>query len=247
MAELWWQFLSAVWNSWIGRVGAMLTLLAVLEQIPAIRRFLHEKPIIERWVPALWIIALVCMLWGFFDAWNDQRIAAANAEEKLVKLTKPMFQVDIGQCISFYALEQNATIWLPIITVINRQAPSAIVGWKIHYKSSTLDQDVQKINFGRVLTIPIPNGRPIEIDSANLIDVKRGSIQTGDYRDGRLAAQIPGNRTHEIESGTATISVTVFDYLGQEYTGLFNGKREQGIQLVPGEKVIFDKASRNTN
>jgi hypothetical protein len=73
------------------------------------------------------------------------------------KLNAVQFKIYLCQAIFFHYTKQDCTIWLPMVAVINAGAPSAILGWKVHYKSPTLDEDVEVVNFSaQNLEVPIP-------------------------------------------------------------------------------------------
>lgn len=67
-----WLFFWTVLDSWVEKVGIMLTLIPFIERIPQIRSWLTEKPLLDRFVPLLWVIGGACIFWGFYAAWLDQ-------------------------------------------------------------------------------------------------------------------------------------------------------------------------------
>ena len=78
------EFLNAVFYTWVEWVGIMLTIIPFIEKIPRIRRWLNEKPLLDRYSPLLWVIGLTFVFYGFFVAWRDQYRRAeqmANAME----------------------------------------------------------------------------------------------------------------------------------------------------------------------
>ena len=67
-----WKFITAVFGTWVEKVGIFLTILPFIEKIPRVKQWLSEKPIIDRFVPALWVIGGICVLWGFYAAWAEE-------------------------------------------------------------------------------------------------------------------------------------------------------------------------------
>jgi hypothetical protein len=80
------EFLQAVVNSWIEKVGIVLTILPFIEKIPRVQEWLKDKPLLERFVPLLWVIGGLCIIWGFYSAWLDQRHAWIDEREARLKL-----------------------------------------------------------------------------------------------------------------------------------------------------------------
>lgn len=66
------EFLSSVFSSWVEMAGIVLTLLPFIEKIPRVKTWLSDKPLIDRFVPLIWIVGLSCVLWGVYAAWRDQ-------------------------------------------------------------------------------------------------------------------------------------------------------------------------------
>ena len=67
------EFASAVLSSWAEKVGIVLTLFLIVERIPRIKARLGDKPLIDRFIPLLWVVAISCVLWGFFAEWKDRK------------------------------------------------------------------------------------------------------------------------------------------------------------------------------
>src|SRR5712664_1961656 len=84
------EFLRAVWDTWVEKVGIILTVLAFIEKIPRVKLWLNEKPIIDRFVPVLWAAGGVCIIWGFYSAWRTQY------EKTLPRLTLHIEGTTIG-------------------------------------------------------------------------------------------------------------------------------------------------------
>jgi hypothetical protein len=239
--ELFWPFLKAVFSSWVETVGIILSIIPFVEKIPFVKEWLKEKPILERFVPLLWVIGGACIVWGFYAAWAEQYKTRTEADKKLEELTHPNLKVSIGQSLAGYLSEKGFTIWLPSIVIVNQGAPSAILGWKIHYKSPTLDQDVDFVRIlNTKLNLPITGtDETFQLDPAETINLKRGTISTGDFREGRLIVRIPGDRAKEIGTLGLTITISIQDYRGTVFTGVFKGGEgaTKDLRLIPGDNI----------
>ncbi|HEV1996153.1 MAG TPA: hypothetical protein VGR03_17600 [Candidatus Acidoferrum sp.] len=224
----------AFWK-WLGIfglvVGLMSGILSLFRELLGVYRpdQAHAASLFWRCVWIAFIISSV-------SAWASQYHRANEAERKLEETKQPSFKVTIGQSISVYRADQKATFWLPVITIVNGGAQSAILGWQIHYKSPTLDQDVPPVRIlEKTFELEIPNQPVFVMNPLEAVNLKKGPIVRGDSREGRLPVFIPGDHTKEISSGEALISVTVHDYLGNSYTGEFRGEPNEGLRFLPEE------------
>jgi len=93
--ELFWSFLKEVFDTWIEKVGIILTILPFIEKIPRVKKWLNDKPLVERFIPALWVIGALCIVWGFYAAWRNQYDAATTMRSKFEELTIPNLQGEI--------------------------------------------------------------------------------------------------------------------------------------------------------
>ena len=212
------SFLAAIMADWValmsGIASVLLTIIGIAkkwERIPS-------------W--AFWLAATVCFFIASGRVWTTEHRALLQADTKLDQLTKPKFEVVLGPAMAGYDGPKGVTYWLPMVRIINHQAPSAILGWKAHYKSLTLDQDVPPVLIANRLTIPSAAGSFI-YDPEDNIAFTRGVIAQGDFRDGRLPIAIPGDKTMELSNGDAAITITVVDYLKQEQSAEFRGKLQE--------------------
>jgi hypothetical protein len=134
------EFLLAVFNSWVEKVGIILTIIPFIEKIPRVKEWLHDKPLIDRFIPLLWVIGIVCILWGFYSAWDYQRNAAFEARKKLDELTKPKLIGEIDQAGSVgQAVDEHGRLFINMsdtgifvfATIKNIGAPSVVVNWNL--------------------------------------------------------------------------------------------------------------------
>src|SRR5260370_15097714 len=134
------EFSLTVLDSWVEKVGLFLTILAFIEKMPRVREYLHEKPIIDRFVPVLWFIGMFCIIWGFYSAWLVQYRAAREAQKQLEELTQPNFEVVHGTVVTSDVVRsalgtsvRNTAVFMSVV-VYNHGAPSIIKGWEFSAK-----------------------------------------------------------------------------------------------------------------
>jgi hypothetical protein len=98
-----WSFVKAVFDTWAEKVGIILTFIPFLEKVPRVKKWLGEKPILERFAPLLWFIGGVCIIWGFYSAWKDQKAEVqkaktetAQVQTSLDALNKPILSAPVS-------------------------------------------------------------------------------------------------------------------------------------------------------
>ncbi len=142
-----WEFLTAVFSSWAEKVGIVLTILPFVEKIPFIRRRLKDTPILERYVPLLWVIGVIFVFYGFYSAWTDEHEAVTKRdvtisdmttnvtrlEKQIDDLAKPDFRPvfyyspSVARPFKF----PNDTFVTIMLRLENLGAPSITQGWKL--------------------------------------------------------------------------------------------------------------------
>lgn len=198
------------------------------------------------------------------DYWTcDARAVISQVKEELEEIElkeqpsqpsptpeEPNFTINLGQAITYYDRRNDMTVFLVHVQVSNSGAPSSVIGWKTHYKSSTLDSEVLILKFvEEPLRIPLPSEsrRPNEAEAAlefyraDSIDEKTAAsaVTRGVPISGRLPLWIPGRRGDEIHSGDATITVTAYDYLERPYSAQYmaDGRGGRLERVLPGERL----------
>lgn len=123
-----WLFFWTVLDSWVEKVGIMLTLIPFIERIPQIRSWLTEKPLLDRFVPLLWVIGGACIFWGFYAAWLDQYQARKALE---ARLQSPDLQLQIGD--TFWGDRAGYLVFVVAGVVSNRYGPdSGVMNWEMN-------------------------------------------------------------------------------------------------------------------
>ena len=84
----------------------------------------------------------------------------------------------------------------------------------------------------------MPNGSAFTFRGGDAINRRSGSIQRGDFRDGRLPVIVEGNKLDDITTDKSSIRVTVRDYLGTESSVEFRGTGHRDLPIyMSGEPI----------
>lgn len=189
------------------------------------------------------IVALVFINILFAEEQQAPTPAPLTSPSPTTTPESPKFEIHLGQAFFQYKKEFDITDVLLQVTVTNLGADSAVINWKAHYKSKTLDQDVM---------IFMPLREPVIWDTpgaqASLLFYKKDTIMMktelskvtrGLPIPGRMPIAIPGNREDEIRSG-AIITITAYDYLQNPFSEEWKsgGKDNDGLmRILPGEET----------
>ena len=220
------EFLWAVVNNWAawttgGVVVALLWLWSTLRQIPISRKIGV-------------IIALLFLFLSFFNAWREQKHIAEQAVKELEASTKPNFDFWLDQAV--LKLQGSNTLFIPHATIINKGADSVAIGYHAHYKSESLDVDVNVVSPLSDAELSGPTGESIKLQRANFLTSKTDAIPRGHELSGRILLVIPGNRIEEIKTGKAAITVYVKDYLARQYSAEYRSTgTNEHMQFGPEE------------
>lgn len=213
-------------------VAFMSGILSLFREILLIYRpeVVPERVLFWRCMWIAFIISAVT-LWGI----EHRDLIEANG--KIEQLTRPKFILTLGPAVNFIQREKDVTLCFLAVQIANSGAASAVRGFKVHYESPTLNADVQHVNLTSEVPLNTPSG-PFIVGPKELINMQTGVITQGDFRTGRLAIVIPGNKLDEFNTG-AKLTVTVWDYLGNPYKlDYVSSQTNQGpILYAPGEVV----------
>ncbi len=201
-----------------GLASVVLTIAGALTRNP-----------IPQWT--LWIAALICFFLAAVKAWTVEHTKLLEE----LKKNKPLFVVQFGQAISIYLPDQDVTLLLPVVSIVNRGADSSTTDWRVHYKSSSLDQPVEIVRILEpIVKLKIPGQPDFEMNSSDAINGNLTPIPRGGFRNGRLPIFIPGERREEINQD-AVITVSVYDYLGDAYHAQFVAQKADRLMFLPTE------------
>jgi hypothetical protein len=216
-----WPFLVAIAGDWVSLMSGIASVsLAIL----GLRFKVSER----RW---FWCAGAVCFLLASVRVWTT--------EQRLVASATPQFVFSANQTNTFYEKDLNTSLVLIALVVLNRGADSVAVGWKAHYDSPTFRSDMPNVHltneqlvFNQHSATPLAWDTADDLAAKSMTPIKRGSMVAG-----RLPLSVPGDRRAEIQDGTATITITVQDYLGREYVFALRSSGIEDFRYLPGERT----------
>ena len=171
--------------------------------------------------------------------------SAESAKEVAPDETKPNFVFGVGDSVNTYVPDKDQTMMFIDAQILNRGANSAVIFHQPHYKSPTLDSDVNMLSLSQPRAIVFPNeNKTLILKHSNLITTKVASgLLKGQSARGRLAIGIPGDRLKEIGSG-ATVSFTIEDFTGKPYLITYqSGPSDSTMRLtIVDDEEVEEKA-----
>jgi len=214
------MWLGAVFSATVEQVGIVLTLLALVEKIPRVRHFLSEKPILDRFVPLIWVVAISCMLYGFFIVWRNQYEAAQTAERRRAEAedrSKPKFLTDkLDQwAIGDMPGDSNSTSLVIWMHIANDGAPSIINRFELTVELPDGRKIIGERFYGKKLIFP---GKG-ELDEQDCLFNKNAStpLTTGALVQGWIFFKLPGVTRDEVNKPTSLMTVSFGDITGTIY------------------------------
>jgi hypothetical protein len=215
------EFFAAVFSSWVEAVGIILTILPFVEKIPRIKAWLQEKPILERYAWLLWVVGGICIVYGFYNAWNEQREKTLTAEAKLEELTRPRFEISYGTIAvgEMHAVSENrkkdkhTAFFLPV-TVLNRGAQSVIRGWTLTAQLP----DGTKLQGSPFIPAEFTFKGMTFSPSSSLF--RRGTaspIVNGGQADGFVMFVFPAGLADKMAAKGSSFSLKLYDITNKEY------------------------------
>lgn len=237
------DFLWAVFNNWAG-----YTTGGVIVALVSLWSTLKQKTIPRKLGVVLGVIFLFL---AFFNAWRDQRHSAMDTQKQVDYLSRPEFVVESENQASSCS-NALTTIFLAV-RITNHGTDSAVLDYEAHFQSKTTPSIKAKtVAPGLVgsLKLRYPNGQWYEIPPSGLLYNRTGVIHRGDYIAGRLPLEIPGNHCDELMDPGTYITIRVKDYLGNWFSGYFQGTSKnasQGPALMQGEPIPIPTEEPNKN
>lgn len=243
------EFVGAVFDSWVEKVGVVLTVLLFIERIPRVKKRLDEKPLIDRFVPLLWIIAVFCVVYGFYSAWGDRYRDAAEAHRQLNNLTKPNFITTWGDDKSPITGQptekghENNTGILVLVRLENRGAPSITKNWQLRidmpndrprYPNKVIPTfhhfTFYRDNGEEPLTV---GGREDDIEEKTA----EHAVPQGDARVGFVMYELPEVSYLRLREAGTKFTVSFYDVANIRYeltTTATGGEGSKGPIYIPG-------------
>jgi hypothetical protein len=181
------------------------------------------------------LVLALGFLVSIFAAWQDEHRSNLAWQEKL----QPHLEIDIADVMASYSSDSNETMLLIGMRIKNSGADSAAFGYKVHYRSDTVDQEPKVQYLVNGLTLAFSDGITFTMQGPEAINMRSDKpIQRGGSFVGRLPVKIVGNVSKEVSDGQYDLSVTVTDYLGRESSGLSNRHEHLGgtaPMFLPGD------------
>jgi hypothetical protein len=208
------------------------------------------------WLPSSAIAALVGYL-QVLEVWHPSRrtyvlilatgvgvslFEAWRIEHKRAGSVMPDFNVEIEGAVSSYEENAKATTVYLGARIINRGAQSAITSYKVRYHCIHYDTECQLMHLSnKIVKLKMPNGQYWVMDPKDAIGRRTEQvIPKGGFLAGRLIFSVPGNRCDAITEGHASLTLTVKDYLGKEYSKEFFGTGKGAPSYMTGEPVAVE-------
>jgi hypothetical protein len=220
------DFFVALWGDWVslmsGIASVILTVLGVVRNWDRVPRWIFLT------------CAGICFFFASARVWTTEHRKYLGELER----NSPSFTLSLGNGISFYSPENDASIFLVAARIVNGGADSAVIDWKAHYKSASIERDVACT---RILTDPytatLPNGKPFIMGKSDQV-MNRADIPIprGGMANGWLPIIIPGREATRDADPRATISVTITDYKGKSYSASIQAGRG-GVSANPPSSV----------
>jgi hypothetical protein len=213
-------------------VAFMSGILALIREFLLIHR---PDRINEKFL--FWRCVMIAFILSSATLWILEHHQTLALQSTLDQLTKPYFVVESQNQAS--GCSDQSTLTFLGVRITNNGADSAVSDYEAYYDSETLNSTKVKTVYlpGRTLKLKYPSGSWYEIPSSGILYNKTGVIHRGDFIVGRLPLEIPGNRCKELADPKTRITVKVKDYLGNWYSGYFQGVAESSSepQMMQGE------------
>src|SRR6266481_696 len=176
------------------------------------------------------------LLVAFFMVWRDQYRARVDAEKNL--------EVNLVGSIDYvYATPVGShTLVFVLMTITNKGAPSAVVGWRLSVKSNNFEvKDVPFAQIPDVFRVQRAEGDISAIFHGKecLCEKTVTQVQRGDFRAGYIAFAIDGDHASDIVSSGTTIAVSFKDYAGHVYSTKSDMTAKSNPPYMPGVEQPF--------
>lgn len=191
----------------------------------------------EWYVKAAFILAVIAFFIATYLAWKEQYDKAA-AET-------PNFVLEVHGVFS--QATEGKTLVILSLRIVNKGAPSAVLGYKVHYVGPGLDQFAQLLYVKNVdgtdeVSFRMANGSLFTVRGSDAIyDRTTEPIPRGGFVAGRLPVLVDGERHHDIASGAARLIVTITDYTKRDTVTEFVGAGNNEIPTYLLGEPISDK------
>lgn len=213
-------------------VALMSGILSIIREYVLITKHdaIPEKKLFWTSVRVAFIISAIAL-------WATEHHSVLNLKGDIQRLSKPQFSMMVGGLYSIYRSDQGRTLVFPEVDLINGGADSSVFKFEAHYHSNTLDQDIPVVHVIGTAIFDLGKGLSYTFkeDEDSLIKKVIPIVPRGSVIAARLPLAIPGNRVDELGDGKTQIKITVYDYLNQSSSVVWQGTKTYKGMLLPRE------------
>ena len=219
------EWIRAVFSNWVFLMSGIVSVaLSIVSHI-------RKKTITGR---IFFILGIFLLFVATFLSWRDEYNKVKAADE-----SRPKFVLEIGRGIAKYGFHGNNTLVILTGRITNRGADSAVLDYRAVFQVGNSKTEISLSKLNGPIDFPLSKDAQITIRPEDVIaDRTDKPIPKGGFVTGHFPFIIPGDRTSDLESGAATISVTISDYLGKEYSYIFRGTGPmKEMKFLSGEPI----------
>lgn len=191
---------------------------------------------LSRWWAVVPIVIFVGYRFLRINYENLEEIREENHDlQNKIDVDRPDFTMELGQLVRYFLSGDNQTLAYIGVEAINRGSDSVACKWRVFYKSSTFDGEVEvkRILNARLNKMMLQDGQLFSTsDEENVMNRGAKPITKGSLLVGYLPFVVPGNRIEEMGKD-AHITVAMSDYLGNEYRATFKSGGPQKLKHYP--------------
>jgi hypothetical protein len=207
-------FSNLPWLQWVlVAVGIMSGFLSLIREWLTLT---HPEKVNEKRL--FWRCRLYAFIFSVLALWVSERATNIRLTKQQEAALQPDFRVVIAQITDTFS-SNGTTVLLVQMGIFNKGADSVLANISAHYRSATLDKDVDVVYMPpeeearafpeewRMEDRAVPNMRSV------------GTIGRGTLIPGKLFVVVPGNRQTELRDNPSALTISVHDYLGAAAMG----------------------------
>lgn len=233
-------YVLALWTDMVARMSSIVSLLFTVWQTYSEFFSGSKGTVHSHWY--WWLVAVACFIFANFRIWLDER--------KLVISQQPKFTLQIDHLDYEYTADENETVLVFAVSIVNEGAPSVARFWSGKFQMGIVPEVMKAlwINEFWVLRPSRKGDLPIVLKPQDQIISKtiESRLETGDAKVGRAFFSLPGDRRSQLLSLNYTATITVQDFKGNEFSAKFLPHSVPVFEskTYPGESVAPSKFMR---
>jgi hypothetical protein len=198
------KYISAIWSDVVARMSGLASLAFTVfgvfsDWFSGIKGGEHAREF-------CWSAAVICFLYANYRIWAD--------EHRKRICEQPKFIMNIEHLNWEYQEDQNNTVFIMAVFLLNQGAPSVARGWSAVYEIGDSTETLNLIHVAQwVLRVGMESVTitgPDQIPSKTL----ERRLETGEAKHGRILFTIPGDRVEQIRSLQFKVRLRCRDFLG---------------------------------